>query len=311
LVTNATEGINAYLRSMTLCPGDELLTTNHVYNAVRQTMKHVARGSGAVYREIEIPLPIGSANQIVDAIAKNITAATRLIVIDHVTSPTALIFPVEQILAVCHDNHVDVLIDGAHAPGMLPLDIESLQPAAYAGNLHKWACAPKGAAFLWVRPDRQAAVHPATVSHFWGEGFAHEFDWQGTRDLSAWLTIPDALDFMAKIGWEKIRRHNHDMVMWAQEMLCDRWNVQPISPKDGSMTGSMASLPLPGRLASLGQEQGLPLSKSLYHEDRIEVPLMRFGDQVLIRICAQVYNQPQDYYRLAEAIDRRQHEIAS
>jgi isopenicillin-N epimerase len=192
---------------------------------------------------------------------------------------------------------------------MLDLDIESLQPAAYAGNLHKWACAPKGSAFLWVRPDRQTPVHPCTVSHYWNEGFAREFDWQGTRDLSAWLTIPDALRFMNVIGWPRIREHNRRLCMWAQWMLCERWNVQPIAPVDGSMTGSMATIPLPGRLTQLSPEAAFDLYKALYHEDQIEVPLMRWQDELHLRLSAQVYNKPQDYHRLADAICRRQHEI--
>ena len=311
LMTNATEGVNSYLRSLSLKPGDELLTTNHVYNAVRQTMRYLASISGAVYREIAIPTPITSDEQIVTAIAANLNASTRLLVIDHVTSPTALIFPLKTILAVCRDRLVDVLVDGAHAPAMLELDIESLQPAAYAGNLHKWACAPKGSAFLWVRPDRQTQVHPCTVSHYWNEGFAREFDWQGTRDVSAWLTIPNALQYMNAIGWPKIREHNHRLCMWAQSMLCQRWNVQPIAPMDGSMTGSMATIALPGRLAKLPPEAGFALHKALYHGDQIEVPLMRWQDELHVRISVQVYNKPQDYHRLADAILRRQREIGA
>src|SRR3954467_11181002 len=181
LVTNATEGVNAVLHSLTFRPGDELLTTNHVYNAVRQAIKFTCARTGATSREAAVPMPVRSPADHVDAVVGALSDRTRLVVIDHVTSPTATVFPVEQIVRDCAARGVDVLIDGAHAPGMVPLDIEAIGAAYYAGNLNKWAFAPRGAAFLWVRPDRQAAIHPAVISHHYGEGFASEFSWQGTR----------------------------------------------------------------------------------------------------------------------------------
>lgn len=302
-VTNATEGINAVLQSIPLRSGDDLLTTTHVYHAVRQAMKHAAKRADAGYREVDIPLPVRSADEIVQRVLAGITPATRLLVVDHITSPTAIIFPVERIVAECARRGVDVLIDGAHAPGMLPLDVPRIGAAYYAGNLHKWACAPKGCAFLWVRPDLQAAIHPLIVSHYLGEGFAREFGWQGTRDISGWLAVPRAIEFMSELGWDQIMSHNHQMAAWAQAMLCEAWSVEPISG-DESMIGSMATVPLPPALSGLDEDAVTRLQKRLYEEHRVEAPLMRWGGNNYVRPCCQVYNVPEDYHRLAAAMSQ-------
>lgn len=301
-VTNATEGINAVLQSITLRPEDELLTTTHVYHAVRQSMKHAARRAGAGYREIEIPLPVQSAGQVADLVLSGMTPATRLLVVDHITSPTAIIFPIERITAECAARGVDVLIDGAHAPGMVPLNVPATGATYYAGNLHKWACAPKGCGFLWVRPDRQSAIHPLIVSHYLGEGFAREFGWQGTRDISGWLSVPRAIAFMSEIGWEKIMAHNHAMAAWVQQMLCEAWDVGPISPADGTMLGSMVTVALPEVLSGLTESEAAVVQQTLYDEHRIEAPLMRWGGRTYMRPCCQIYNLAEEYERLAVAI---------
>lgn len=303
-VTNATDGVNAVLQSLRLNAGDELLTTTHVYNAVWQAMRNVAGRAGAICREINLPLPLLSDDQVVETVTSALSTNTRLLLIDHVTSPTALIFPVERITAVCAARGIDVLVDGAHVPGMLPLNVPQIGATYYTGNLHKWTCAPKGSAFLWVRPDRQSQVHPTTVSHFLGEGFAREFDWQGTRDISAWLTIPAAIEFMNDLGWDQVREHNHQLAVWVQKLLCDRWNVQPLSPIDGGMIGSMATLSLPAPLDHLSVPQSLHLQQKLYNEHRIEVPVMCWRGRSFIRPCCQVYNLPEEYERLADVIEK-------
>lgn len=302
LVTNATEGVNAVLRSLRLAPGDELLTTTHVYNAVRQAMRYVAGESGAGYREIDLLLPAASEQQVIETVLSGISGKTRLLVIDHVTSPTALVFPIEQIIAGCTERGVDVLVDGAHAPGMLPLNVQSTGAAYYAGNLHKWACCPKGSAFLWARPDRQARVHPLVISHLFEQGFAKEFSWQGTRDLAAWLAVPRALEFMVDLGWERVMEHNHAMAVWANHMLCQRWGVISISPPVGRMLGSMATVPLPAPLDHLPAQEVPPLQQRLYSEFRVEVPIVHWGGRNFVRPCCQVYNSPADYQRLGDVI---------
>jgi isopenicillin-N epimerase len=302
LVTNATEGINAVLRSIELRPGDELLTTTHVYNAVRQAMRYVAGRAGATVREIDIPTPITSSEQIERLVVDAISDQTKLLIVDHVTSPTALIFPVKPIVAACTRRGIDVLIDGAHAPAMLPLDVASLGAAYYAGNLHKWVCAPKGSAFLWVRPDRQSPIHPLSISHLLGQGFAAEFSWQGTRDFSAWLAIPAALEFLGGLGWELVREHNHALAVWTQQMLCERWGVEPLSPLDGRLLGSMCTLRLPPPLDRLSVDEAVRFQRQLYHDEQIEVPVFHWAGAVHVRPCCQVYNTAPQYERLAETI---------
>ena len=303
-VTNATEGVNAVLRSIKWQPGDELLTTTHVYNAVRQAMKYAAGIWGASYREIDVPPPINSREQILNCVLAGLSAQTRLLVIDHVTSPTALIFPVEQIVAACTQRGVDVLVDGAHTPGMLPLHVERLGAAYYAGNLHKWSFAPKGCGFLWARQDRKDRVHPLVISHHLGEGFAREFGWQGTRDLAAYLAVPRALQFMADLGRQRVTDHNHAMAVWVQRLLCREWGVEPIGPLDGQLLGSMAAVALQPPLGALSDTEAQQLQQRLYTEHRIEVPIMQWGGRSLLRPCCQVYNRPEDYERLAKVVSQ-------
>jgi isopenicillin-N epimerase len=278
------------------------LTTSHVYNAVRNAMKYVAGGAGATYREVDVPLPVASSDQIADLVLNGLSNRTRLLVIDHITSPTALVFPIRRIISECNARKIDVLVDGAHAPGMLPLDIPSLGASYYTGNLHKWAASPKGTGILWVRKDRQAEVHPLIVSHHYMEGFVAEFGWQGTRDLAAWLAAPAGLSFMANLGWDRVMTHNHALATWVQRLLCKRWNVQPISPVDGSLLGSMASVKLPGKFHNLTEATGIELTQRLYNDHKLEVPIMVWNGHVLTRPCCQVYNTPQEYERLAQVI---------
>jgi isopenicillin-N epimerase len=303
-VTNATEGINAVLGSLKFLPGDELLTTNHVYNAVRKAMAHAAARHGATYREINIPLPLQSADQIADAVISSLGEKTRLLVIDHVTSPTALVFPVRKIAAACRDRRIDVLVDGAHAPGMIQDDIPTPRAAFYAGNLHKWICAPKGSAFLWVDPRRQAEIHPTVISHHYLSGFDKEFGWQGTRDISGLLSIGAAIHFFDQFGWDNVIRHNHQMATWAQQMLCSRWDTIPMTPLDGRLIGAMATLRLPLRFQHIDEPAREILQQRLYNEFKVEAPLILWDGHAYVRVSCQIYNRPEDYERLAEAIEK-------
>lgn len=304
-VANATDGINAVLRSIAfgLKHGDELITTDHVYNAVRKAMQYIARSVGAKYVEAHVPLPLRSPDEVIDVIDHAITNRTKLVVIDHITSPTAVIFPIKQIIELCNQRGVDVLVDGAHAPGMIDLNIEELSPAYYAANLHKWVCAPPGAAFLWVRPDKQKAIHPTTISHFLDESFVNEFNWQGTRDITPWLCVKDSIAYLEKFGLERVMRHNHEMAMWVQDFLCRSWRVNPATPIDGSMLGSMATVELPGQ-DKLRSRFGttVELQAAIYDRHRIEVPVVDWGGRWWVRPCCQIYNTVNDYERLAEAV---------
>lgn len=304
-VTNATEGVNCVLRSQRLSAGDEIVTTNHVYHAVRQAMKYTAKQSGASYREISVPLPVISPGQIAETVIAGLSPRTKLLVVDHVTSPTALVFPIESIAAACRERGVALLVDGAHAPGMLPLNLEALGRAGvsyYTGNLHKWCCAPKGTAILWARSDLRDEVHPAVVSHWYGDGFGAEFHWQGTRDHSGWLTAGAAIEFLGRFGWDNVRRHNHAMATWAHQLFVAKLGTEPISPIDGSLLGCMATMRLPAAWQRLTDEQFAARQQRLYTEHRVETPLVTWEKQRFVRVSAQIYNVPADYERLAEVL---------
>jgi isopenicillin-N epimerase len=305
LVTNATEGINAVLRSLDLKPGDVLVTTDHVYNAVLQTMRYVARRAGAEVRVVAIPTPVRSPKEVLAAVSAAIDARTRLVLVDHVTSPTAVVLPAAEIGAECARRGVEFLCDGAHAPSMLELDVSALQATYYAGNLHKWTCAPKGCGFLWANDATRARIHPATVSHFLDQGFDAEFDWQGTRDISAWLTVPDAIALWRSIGAADVRRHNRDLARWVGRLLRDRWQTEPIVELDGPeaepLLGSMVAVTLPDAVRRRF-ETPEALQAALYATHRTEIPVIAWAGRWHCRASCQVYNRPEDYERLAEAV---------
>ncbi|HEX6086793.1 MAG TPA: aminotransferase class V-fold PLP-dependent enzyme [Thermoanaerobaculia bacterium] len=300
-VPNATAGVNAVLRSLDLDKFDELLVTTHEYNASRNALEYVAGINGAKVVVADIPFPIASPDVVIERVMEKVTDRTRLLLIDHVTSQTALIFPIKELIDELHDRGIDTLVDGAHAPGFLPLNLRALNAAYYAGNLHKWVCAPKGAAFLHVRENRRAGVRPVSISHGANSPrrdrsrYLLEFDWTGTSDPTPWLCIPDALRFMASLlpgGWPMIVHRNEELTLRARDLLCETLRIDPPAPD--SMLGSMAALPLPDCDPQALQDR-------LLFEHRIEVPLMPWPTP-LLRISAQVYNVFEDYERLAEAL---------
>jgi isopenicillin-N epimerase len=315
-VTNATGAVNAVVRSLELRPGDELLTTNHGYNACNNVLAEFARRAGAKVVFAQVPFPIAGPGDVTAAVLAAVTPRTRFAIVDHVTSPTALVLPVAEIVRELEGRGISVLVDGAHAPGMLPLELRPLGASWYTGNLHKWVCAPKGAAFLFARRDRQAGLHPATLSHGYNtpragrSRFHDEFDWQGTLDVTAWLSVPAALRFCEGLlpgGWPALTAHNHALVCDARRMLCERVGVEPPCPE--GMLGSLATLPLPARLQTGGDSRAViarfdPLQTRLFDEHRIEVPCVRWGAPARswFRISAQAYNSAADYARLADAL---------
>ncbi len=302
-VTNATEGVNAVLRSLRLQAGDELLTCDHVYNAVRQAMKFRAQETGASVVEVPIALPVRDQDHAIDSILNAITPRTRLIVIDHITSPTALRFDVQKIIDAVKGTRVQVLVDGAHAPGALKLSLDTLGANFYAANLHKWTMAPRGCAFLWVAPQFQNDIHPCVISHEFANGFAGEFDWQGTRDLSAWNSIPAALAWFEELDSQRVFRHNHDLAVWAHQLLCSHCSFEPISPLDGSMLSCMASVRLPHSLAARF-EKPEAFQRQLLEVDHIEVPIFEWNKRWLLRVSAAIHNEPAHYERLVVALKK-------
>ena len=313
-VPNATSGVNAILRSLPFSPGDELLVTNHEYNACRNALDYVAKRSGATPVVAKIPFPIGSAGEIVDAVLSRVTSRTRLVLIDHVTSQTGLVFPIERIVAELNHRGIDSLVDGAHAPGMLPLDLGALNATYYTGNCHKWICAPKGAGFLVVRPDRQDAIRPNAISHGANSHrtdrsrYLIEFGWTGTSDPSAWLSVPEAIRCMGSLaptGWNGIRLTNRNMALHARKLLCESLSIPLPAPDE--LIGSLASIPIPDGTPGPPSKSPLyedPLQDTLRLEYGIEVPVIPWptAPQRLLRISSQLYNKNSDYRQLAAAL---------
>lgn len=313
-LTNATAGVNSVLRSLRFEPGDELLTSNLDYNACRNVLVEVASRAGAKLVVANVPFPLRSEDEIIETILASVTSRTRLLLLDHVTSNSALILPVQRIIRELEDRGVDTLVDGAHAPGMLSLNLGKLKPAYYTANLHKWVCAPKGAAFLYVREDKQNAVQPAVISH--GNNrtrpgftpFQDRFDWAGTFDPTAWLCVPDAIRWMGKLlpgGWPELRQRNHDLVVQARRSLCKRFEVEPPCPD--KWLGSIATIPLPKRFQAQRSRGKIDDEQlALYDKFGIEVPMCRFGEpeRRWLRVSAQIYNSPADYEYLAGALNR-------
>lgn len=312
-VSNATTGVNAVLRSRRFSPGEELLVTDHAYNACRNAVEFVASRSGLRVVVASVPFPIAGPDEALEAILGAATPRTTLALIDHVTSQTGLILPLKAIVEGLADRGIDTLVDGAHAPGMLPLGVEEIGAAYYAGNCHKWLCAPKGAGFLWVRSDFRDQVRPLTISHGanthrQGRSRLHnEFDWMGTDDPSAFLSVPTSIEFLESLvpgGWPEIIRRNHELALAGRRILADALDVEPPCPDE--MIGSLAALPLPDG-SSEPPESPLytdPLQETLFREHRIEVPVVPWPvpPKRLLRISAQLYNREEQYERLGAAL---------
>jgi isopenicillin-N epimerase len=312
-VPNATAAVNAVLRSLELRPDDELLTTDHEYNACRNVLDFVAERSGARVVVANIPFPLDSAEAVVDAVLDRVTPRTRLALIDHVTSQTGLVLPIERLVRELTQRDVETLIDGAHAPGMLPLDVPAVGATYYTGNCHKWVCAPKGAAFLYVRRDRQPAVRPIAISHGANSPrpdrsrYLVEFDWVGTDDPSAYLSVPEAIRFMGSLltgGWPALREHNRELTLHGRRVVCEALGIATPCPDE--MIGSLASIPLPP-----GDDTPLasplyadPLQQELLDRWGIEVPVIPWPEPPgrLVRISGQLYNTRKQYDLLASAL---------
>jgi isopenicillin-N epimerase len=299
-VDNATTGCNAVLRSLRLQAGDEIVVLTHGYGAVRNTTRYVAERAGARVVEAEVPFPHPEADTIVANIAGALTKRTRLAVVDHITSGSALVLPMQRIVAVCHDADVPVLVDGAHAPAQVSLDMRAIGADWYAGNCHKWLCAPKGSAFLYAAPERQHDLHPVTISHGFGKGFLEEFDWTGTRDPSAYLATSVAIDFHARLGGEALMARNIALAAEATSLLARRLNTEPGAT--GALAGSMGvvRLPLTGNATA---ERSLALRARLL-EAGTDAPTHVMADAIWLRLSAAAYNDIEDYERLAEITAR-------
>jgi isopenicillin-N epimerase len=328
LVTNATGAANAVVRSLHFEPGDEILTTDHEYNAILNVIRHVAARDGARVVVARLPFPASSSDDLCARILATATERTRLAVLSHITSPTALVLPIEPIVAALAQRGIDTLVDGAHAPGMLPLDLHDLGAAYYTGNLHKWVCAPKGSAFLHVRRDRQNGIRPATISHGANaperdrSRFRLEFDWQGTLDPSAWLAVPRAIEFVGGLidgDWPAVMERNHRLALVGRDRLAAALGPDGGAASADELLGSMAALTMPengplGGEALPGQSSPLdadPLQLLLYDRFHVEVPIVGWPVPAAhspeppirtVRISMAPYNDLDDVERLVDAL---------
>jgi isopenicillin-N epimerase len=329
-VPNATTGVNTVVRSLDFAPGDEILTTDHEYNACLNAIRFAAVRAGARVVVADVALPVKAPEDVTAAILACVTNRTKLAVISHVTSPTGLVFPIADVVSALAALGIDTLVDGAHAPGMLDLDLMSLNAAYYTGNAHKWLCTPKGSAFLHVRRDRQQSIRPLVISHGTNSPrddrsrFRLEFDWGGTGDPTPYLSIPSGIDFLGGLlpgGWAELRATNRSRALAGRRRLLAALGTDSaLAPE--SMIGALAAVELPagmspasaGPTGAAGDTYPLdPLHDALFDDEHIEVPVYPWphtpGDaqprRRLLRVSAQIYNDDTDYDRLAAALSAR------
>lgn len=297
---NASTAINAVLRSLVLFPGDEVLTTNLTYGAVMRTLEFVCDRAESRLVVESIDYPIQSAEQIIDTLEAAITPRTRLLVIDHITSKSAVILPVAEIAEVFGDRGIPVLVDGAHAPGMLELDIASLGVSWYTGNCHKWMGTARGAAFLWTEPARQARVRPTTISHFVADGYLPAFDWPGTKDFTPYLTVPDAISFRAGYGEGRIADYCSALAWDSAEKLAGHLDTEIGTPPE--LTGFMASVALPASFGRAKQPIADALRTQIRDRHNLEVDIQAFDGRMWMRLSTYIYNELSDIDRVIDAL---------
>jgi isopenicillin-N epimerase len=293
-VDNATSGCNAVLRSLPFEPGDEILVLDQGYGAVRNTVRFATEQAGARMKEAALPFPNASDGDLIAAISAMLNSKTRIAVIDHITSASAMILPLDRIIAACHEIGVLVLIDGAHGPGQIAIDLNRLGADWYTGNCHKWLCAPKGCGFLWTHPDRQRNTHPTVISHGLGQGYPREFDWTGTRDPSPFLSVGAAIDFHEQLGGASLRQRNICLAGEAASLVARRLNTETIG---GDSAMRLVRLPVPPQTAAHPLRTRLLLAGT-------DAPIHAIGDALWLRLSAFAYNELDDYARLADIVAR-------
>lgn len=312
-VANATTGVNTVLRSLPFAKGDQILVTDHGYNACSNAVCFVAERAGARVVRASVPFPLSSSEEVTAAILDEVTERTKLVLVDHVTSATGLVFPLQEIVASLRERGIDTLVDGAHGPGMLSLELDELGAAYYTGNCHKWMCTPKGSAFLHVRRDRQPRVRPLVVSHGTSSTrtdrsrFRLEFDFNGTDDPTPFLILPDAISFFAGLlpgGWDEVRRRNRELALAGRRILNEGLGLDAAAP-DG-MVGSLAAVLLPERPEPLDlPPMSLdPLTLELFEKHRIETltSVWPRSPKRVLRASAQLYNDEEQFRMLLGAV---------
>ena len=302
-VTNATVGLNIVARSLELQPGDEVLSTDHEYGALDRTWRFLCAKQGAKYIRQPVRVPIQSAEEVIEAIWSGVNDRTRVLFISHITSPTAITLPIKPVIDRARERGTRcvTIVDGAHAPGQIDLNLRELGADFYSGNLHKWLMSPKGSAFLYARKEMQQLVEPLVVSWGWEaekpsvSKFVDEQEWTGTRDIAAFLSVPAAIQFQRDHDWPRVRRDCHELVRCARQQVSDLFGLPPLTPDDEQWFAQMSALPLPACDLDM-------LKRRLYDEHRIEIPVIRWNERCFVRISIQGYNTPADVDHLVAAL---------
>lgn len=307
-VTNATLGLNIVAQSLDLKPGDQILTTDHEYSALEKTWAYVCRRTGAEIVVVKVPLPLESETRFTDAILSGMTDRTRVLFLSHITSPTALLFPIQNAITEARKRGIWSVVDGAHTPGHIKLDLDALSADFYAGNCHKWLMAPKGSAFLHARPERQVLIRPLVISHGWTEAsgqpgakgafgnspFIDELEMQGTHDPAPWLTVPAALDYRRDNDWDSVAAHCQALAQETTRRLAERTGLAPLSAPE-FCAPQMVAMPIPDCDTAA-------LKLALYEKYRIEIPVFRWRDTCIVRLSVQGYNSRPQMDRLLDAL---------
>lgn len=299
-VPNATCGVNIVARSLELGPGDEVLGSDHEYGAVDRTWRFLSSQRGFAYTRQHVALPVATPEQIVEQLWAGVNEHTRVISISHITSPTALIFPVAEICQRARAAGILTIIDGAHAPGQIELDIRAIGADFYTGNCHKWLCAPKGSAFLYARPERQELLKPLVVSWGYesmtpsGSMFQDLFGWTGTHDPAAYLSVPAAIAFQREHDWPSVRQACHQLAAQARERVATLTAMPPVCPNDSRLWAQMCILPIPNQPRITVQD--------FWEYAKVEIPVTVWNEQQYARISVQGYTQPEHIERLLRAL---------
>jgi isopenicillin-N epimerase len=302
IVDNVTDGIVAVLRSLSLETGDEILLTSMNYGAVAIAARHIAEKQGAKITLAALRFPDPDPQQCIDAVRQALTPRTKIAIVDHITSPTGLLMPLTDLIAACHTRGIPVLVDGAHAPGQIALDISALKGDWYVANLHKWYFVPRGCGFIWAAPGRRSGLRPNVLSWDIDYPFPSNFGWTGTRDPSSWLAIPAAFDFMDRFGESVVRQHNHELIRAAVTRLAEMWKFRVTTPD--AMTAAMTLVSAPEGLPYPATDEGRArFEVDLKDQYKIMVnPSFAHDGKIWIRITAQIYNRVEDYEKLGAAV---------
>lgn len=307
-LVNATEGLNIVAQSLDLKEGDEILTTDHEYSALEKTWAYVARRTGARIVTVKVPMPLVSEAAFTNTLVEAMNERTKVLFLSHITSPTALVFPIARPIAEAKKRGIWTVIDGAHTPGHIPLNLDALDVDFYSGNCHKWLMTPKGSAFLYVRPELQGMINPLVISHGWtaeskqpdakgafgNSPFIDELEMQGTRDPAAWLTVPAAIEFRKEHGWDGVAAGCRELAQDTARRLRELTGLAPLSTPE-FCAPQMVAMPIP-------DTDTLELAKALMARYSIEIPVFKWQDHSIVRVSVQGYNSPGQMDILIEAL---------